>query len=194
MIEAEKLFSIKAPIHDVWDYVQDIEKWAMLLPGCRECVIIDEHNSRWTIKVGAGGLVKTVTVLVNVEKWDGPERVNFTYKLESEPVIGGGQYVASKAGLQSTDISLQLRVEGSGPMAPMWEAVCKPLFHPLASNFSEKLKAEIELFVGLEPTPAESKSGLFSLFSIFTGWLRKLWSGPAGSKKAAVPSKGNELL
>ena len=185
MIEAEKLFSIGAPIDDVWDYVRDISKWANLLPGCRECVIIDEHNSRWTIKVGAGGLVKTVNVLVCVEKWDGPGRVNFAYRLESEPVVGGGHYFATINDLGETDIRLQLRVEGSGPMAPMWEAVCKPLFNPLASTFTEKLKAEIEQFVGIESAPKSNSKGLFAVFSALSDWLRKLWVMLAGSKKAS---------
>lgn len=184
MIEADKAFSIAAPIGNVWDYVRDINKWAMLLPGCRECTIIDEFNSRWTIKVGAGGLVKTVNVRVCVEKWDGPERVNFTYQLESEPVTGGGFYLASQNGRDKTDIKLQLRVEGSGPMASMWEAVCKPLFHPLATSFTEKLKADIEQHVGIAPTASADKTGLSSVLTAIAGWLRKCWGMFTGSRKA----------
>ena len=175
MIEAEKAFSIAAPIDNVWEYVRDIDRWAMLLPGCRECNIVDDHHSRWTIKVGAGGLIKTVDVLVQVEHWnDGPERVNFSYKLASEPVVGSGCYSATTNASGATDIRLQLRVEGSGPMAPMWEAVCKPLFHPLASNFSEKLKAEIEQFVGIEPSLPTKSNGLLALISNLLGWFRRL--------------------
>src|SRR3546814_14865761 len=60
MIEAQHLVLIEAPIENVWDYVQDIRKWANLFPGCRECKVLDEHDSQWTLKVGAGGLVRTV--------------------------------------------------------------------------------------------------------------------------------------
>lgn len=193
MIEAEKSFVIGAPIDSVWDYVRDIGKWASLLPGCRECAIIDEHNSRWTIKVGAGGLVKTVNVLVCVEKWDGPERVNFTYKLESEPVVGGGCYIASKTGSHATDVRLQLRVEGSGPMAPMWEAVCKPLFNPLAGAFTEKLKTEIEQYVGVPALPAAEKSGSGSVMAVVMNWLRKLWLTVAGGNQSqGTQSQGSQ--
>lgn len=185
MIEAEKIFAIEAPIDNVWSYVRDISKWAMLLPGCKECAIIDDHNSRWTVKVGAGGLVKTVNVLVCVEKWDGPERVNFTYKLEAEPVVGGGSYLASKNAAGHTDIKLQLRVEGGGPMAPMWEAVCKPLFHPLASSFTEKLKADIEQHMGIAPAAAQNANVLSAFFSGVAQWLRRLWLTLSGSKKAS---------
>ena len=67
MIEAEHATCIAVPIGEVWSYVQDIEKWALLFPGCRECKVIDARDSRWIIKVGAGGLVKTVNVLVHIE-------------------------------------------------------------------------------------------------------------------------------
>src|SRR3546814_20820379 len=75
------------------------------------------HDSQWTLKVGAGGLVRTVNVNVHVDQWDGPERVDFSYRLQGEPVVGSGAYVATRKGPRQTEISLQVRVEGSGPRA-----------------------------------------------------------------------------
>lgn len=179
MIEAEQSIAIDAGIGNVWDYVQDIRRWANLFPGCHGCELINEQDSRWTVKVGAGGLVKTVNVLVHVDKWDGPGRVDFSYKLEKEPVVGGGSYIASSKGANETDILLKLRVEGSGSMAPMWEAMCRPLLPQLAKSFSSKLKAEIEQAAGLASTRAEGKS---SLIAAIAAWLRKLWRSLFGSK------------
>ena len=186
MIEADTSFSINAPIGRVWDYVRDINLWAMQLPGCRECNIIDDHHSEWTIKVGAGGLVKTVKVKVQVEKWDGPERVNFNYALESEPVIGAGYYLATANENGSTDVCLQLSVEGSGPMAPMWEAVCKPLFHPLAETFTTKLKADIEQHVGLTPsTETVAAANTPVVITILRAWWKRFCLLLSGSKKVS---------
>ena len=134
MIEAEHTLVIDAAIDDVWDYVQDISKWANLFPGCRDCEIIDDDNSRWTLKVGAGGMVKTVNVLVHVDRWDGPGRVDFSYRLESEPVVGSGSYSASRKSDIESEVGLQVRVEGSGQMAAMWEAMCKPLLPQMAKT------------------------------------------------------------
>ena len=144
MIEAEHTTGIAVPIAEVWAYVQDIGKWALLFPGCRSCEVIDANDSRWLIKVGAGGLVKTVNVLVHVDRWAGPEQVDFTFRLEGEPVQGGGRYLAVKRGARDTAITMKVRVEGSGPMAPMWEAVSKPLLPQIAKAFAGKLKAELE--------------------------------------------------
>lgn len=172
MIEAEHSIVIDAPINGIWDYVQDIRKWAKLFPGCRECTVIDEHDSRWVIKVGAGGLVRTVNVLVHIDQWDGPERVNFSYKLAGEPVEGGGAYVARALGPRQTEISLKVRVSGSGSMAPMWEAVSRPLLPQLAKVFAGQLKAEIEQAVGVVLVAAAAPSPL----AAFGQWLQRAWA------------------
>jgi ketosteroid isomerase-like protein/carbon monoxide dehydrogenase subunit G len=157
MIEAEHALPVMAGIDDVWDYVKDIRRWANLFPGCRECEVLDTNDSRWTLKVGAGGLVKTVKVRVHVERWDGPNGVDFEFALEGEPVKGGGSYRAERKGSRETGISLRVRVEGSGPMAPMWEAVSKPLLPQLAKAFAGQLKVEIEKTCGVVATaPAPS--------------------------------------
>jgi carbon monoxide dehydrogenase subunit G len=182
MIETKHSTSINAAIEGVWDYVQDIRQWATLFPGCRECEVIDADNSRWVIKVGAGGLVKTVKVLVHIDQWDGPERVNFSFKLENEPVIGSGSYIASPKSAHETEIILKVCVEGSGSMAPMWEAMSRPLLPQLAKTFSEKLKSEIETALGSSTSAVVEKyTAVTRLFK----WLRKLWRAIIGAKPAA---------
>ena len=177
MIEAEHSLIIDADIVSVWNYVQHIEKWANLFPGCRECEIIDEHNSKWVIKVGAGGLVKTVNVLVTVDKWDGPQRVDFSFRLEKEPVVGSGFYTAAPQGDKSTEILLHVEVAGSGQMAAMWEAMSRPLLPQMAKTFATRLKKEIEENAeGVEaavPQPAPRQSAL----SRFRAWFVGLWRG-----------------
>ena len=153
MIEAERSVLVNVGIDDVWHYVKDMQRWAGMMPGYRECTVIDADDSRWTLKVGVGGLVRTVKVLVHVDEWDEPERVSFSYKLEGDPVQGGGSYTARRKGAHETEIALRVRVEGSGPVAPMWEAMSRPLLPQLAKSFAEKLKAEIETAVGASHDP-----------------------------------------
>lgn len=148
MIEAEHSVLIGSAIENVWGYVSDIRRWADLMPGCKECTVIDNHDSRWLLKVGVAALVRTVNVLVHVDEWNGPEEVKFTYQLAGDPVKGGGAYVASQKSEHETEVSLRVQVEGSGPMAPMWEALCKPLLPQLVKTFAGRLKMEIEKTTG----------------------------------------------
>lgn len=170
MIETEHTFEINKSIESVWDYVRSIQGWANAFPGCRECIIIDDDNSQWIIKVGVGGLVRTVKVSVHVDKWDGPERVDFSYKLDSEPVVGSGSYTAKPQGPDKTEMKLRVVVNGSGHMAPMWEAMCRPLLPELAKKFGTSLKSDIEATDGIEiPISKEN------IFSKLSQWGRELW-------------------
>ena len=74
--------------------------------------------------------------------------MSFSYQLDGDPVRGVGSYAASPKGDHETEVALSVRVEGSGPMAPMWEAMSRPLLPQLAKSFAAKLKAEIEAAVG----------------------------------------------
>ena len=46
MIETEQSALVRAGIGDVWMYVQDIARWASIMPSYRECEIIDADNFR----------------------------------------------------------------------------------------------------------------------------------------------------
>lgn len=181
MIETEQTISIGSPIENVWGYVNDIQKWASLMPGCRSCTVINPDDSRWVIKVGVGGLVRTVNALVHVDRWNAPEQVHFSYKLEGDPVVGGGCYLASRTGPHDTDVTFKVRVEGSGPMSPMWEAMSKPLLPQLVKSFAGQLKAEIEKSaIPLVPQPAVAHAKR-SMLAALRERLRALWAAMFGS-------------
>lgn len=173
MIETEQSIAIGVGIDAVWTYVSDLQRWAAIMPGYREFEPIDADDSRWVLKVGVGGLVRTVKVLVHVERWDGPGRVDFAYRLEGDPVQGSGAYTARALGPHETEITLKVQVVGGGPMAPMWEAMGGPLLPQFARSFAEQLKAKIEAEAGAAPAEPQPASPLARLGA----WLRKLWAG-----------------
>ena len=156
MIETEQRAEIEAGLDAVWDHVRDIARWAAIMPGYRACAIENDNDSRWTLKVGVGGLVRTVTVAVHVEEWAGPGLVRFRYALKGDPVTGSGTWRATALSSGRTGITLAVRVEGSGPMAPMWEAMGRPLLPQFARSFAAELKRAIEAAPGAAP-PAEGK-------------------------------------
>ncbi len=144
MIETQQSVIIGTSLEQVWNYACDINRWADLMPGMKECEVIDADNSRWVLKVGVGGLVRTVTVLVHVDLWQGPDHAAFSYQLEGDPVQGSGTYQGLALGPDEAEVRLNVKVEGSGPLAPMWEAMGRPLLPTLAKGFAAKLKAAIE--------------------------------------------------
>ena len=181
MIETRQTALVRCAIDQVWDYVKDIRRWADLMPGLQDCEIIDEDNSRWTLKVGVGALVRTVKVLVHVDEWDGPAGARFSFKLQGDPVSGGGAYAAAATGPSATEMTFYLRVEGTGPMAPMWEAMAAPLLPKFAAVFARQLAEGVETHyaasvVEAAPAPAaaraDRKGWLATLFAWLAGLLR----------------------
>ncbi|MFT4027348.1 MAG: SRPBCC family protein [Novosphingobium sp.] len=180
MIETEQTVLVRAGIGEAWAYARDIRRWAELVPGMQSCDIRDEDTSRWVVKVGVGGLVRTVTVDVEVTRWSGPEAVDFTYQLKGDPVTGGGTYRAA-AVPEGTSLALGLRVAGSGPMAPMWEAMGRPLLPELAKGFAEQLRAGIEAAAGVI-TAEQAAQAKMTFWGIITAWLARLFG--RGAKTA----------
>lgn len=173
MIETSQTVTIRAPIRRVWDHARQIDGWAALMPGMQACEVIDEDTSCWVLKVGVGGMVRTVTVDVKVNRWDGPGHVDFSYTLVGDPVKGGGTYDAVAIDAQTTEVTLHVRVEGSGPLAPMWEAMGRPLLPQLAKGFAVELRDAIERQVGATVAPAVKPSLLARLIAALRRWLDK---------------------
>jgi carbon monoxide dehydrogenase subunit G len=169
MIQDEQSITIDTSLENVWNYVQDIEGWASIFPGYQSCVLKNENDSEWTIKVSAAGVTRTDTVQVHVEKWNGPGSVEFVFAVDDLPVDGSGTYLAKSIGDNQTEISLQVCIVGSGPMAPMWEAVGTPLLPEFVKNFAMRLKAEIENVSGVGTTTAQDVG--FAM-PVFTGMVK----------------------
>lgn len=176
MIETEQTVTVNCGIEPTWSYARDFERWASIMPGYQTCEIEDEDNSRWILKVGVGALVRTVKVRVHVQQWAGPERVDFSFKLEGDPVTGSGSYLAAPTADGRTDMTLRVRIEGTGPMAPMWEAMGGPMLPKFAKSFAEQLRDRIEAIAG-GATLEELNAPKPGLWARFVAWLKGLFGG-----------------
>ena len=179
MIETAQTVTVDCGIDATWAYAKDFERWASIMPGYQTCEIADADNSRWVLKVGVGALVRTVKVQVQVLDWAGPERVDFSFKLEGDPVTGSGSYFATVKGATQTEMTLRVQVAGNGPMVPMWEAMGGPVVPKFAKGFAEQLKARIEEFNGADSLHAEVPKRATG-FAAFTAWLRSVWRAISG--------------
>ena len=179
MIETTQSVTIDAPITRVWSFAENIDGWAKLMPGLVDCEVIDANDSRWTLKVGVGALIRTVKVFVHVDRWAGPDAADFTYNVESDPVNGNGTFRARSLTPENTEIALAVSVIGEGPMAPRWEAMGKPLLPKFALAFAEQFKTEIEQLS--VPTRVLAKPEKKSAFAKLLAWLRQHLRGNRGT-------------
>ena len=176
MIETTQSIQVEQGITQVWAYARDVERWAEIMPGFQNCEIIDDDNSLWVLKIGVGAMVRTVRVEVTVDRWAGPEEVDFHFKLKGDPVNGTGTYRAAANG-PHTDVALHVEVSGSGPMAPMWEAMGGPVLPKFATGFARQLKERIEAEFGVVAgaAPVAAAAPRPSLLARVWAWLRGLF-------------------
>lgn len=176
MLEHQQPISIGAANALVWSYVSDMANWAAIMPGFRDYEVVSDADSRWTLKVGVGALVKTVHVLVHIDLWREPDRVEFSYRLEGEPVSGSGAYQATSPVPDATEVMLTVSIVGSGPMAPAWEAMARPILPRLANGFAQELKLRIESEhqAGSETAATEEIAPRDTFWRRVSLWLRRL--------------------
>jgi carbon monoxide dehydrogenase subunit G len=156
---------IKAPLLEVWKYVSMPSNWAEQFPGFESFVEdVPESEYTWTVKVGLGGLVRTVKAHVTVTEWGEPNHVAFKLKGITEPITGEGTFDAQSTTDTLTEVTLRLSVAGSGNMANMMEAMARPVLPKLAQLFCARLRDEIE-----------RRAGVTEAVSPRPVWYRRWW-------------------
>lgn len=166
MLSTEQSVPIRVPLGDVWTYVSAPSNWAEQFPGYESFEEkVPDSEYIWTVKIGLGGLVRTVKVRVHVTAWDEPHHVSFGLKGITEPITGQGAFDARPAGVALTDVTLTLSIAGSGNMANMMEAMARPVVPKLGQLFCNRLKDEIE-----------SRAGVVEAATTRVAWYARVWS------------------
>ncbi len=98
MAEAEYATTASLPVDTIWNFVQDMDKWATYVVGYQGHEKHDERHSTWTLKGDVGVLTRTLTFEVHITEWSGPERVRFTLQGVNEAMSGEGCFTLEAEG------------------------------------------------------------------------------------------------
>jgi carbon monoxide dehydrogenase subunit G len=93
MPEVEYATTMSLPRSLVWEFVKDMNNWALFLTGYQKHEILDETDSVWTLKGDVGILSRIVKLQAHITEWVDQERVAFTLTGLNEKVDGGGVLV-----------------------------------------------------------------------------------------------------
>jgi carbon monoxide dehydrogenase subunit G len=93
MPEVEYATTMSLPRSLVWQFVKDMNNWAVFLTGYQKHEILDETDSVWTLKGDVGILSRVVKLQAHITEWVDQERVAFTLTGLNEKVDGGGVLV-----------------------------------------------------------------------------------------------------
>lgn len=193
MADARYTTTTRVPPERVWDFVQDMDRWAPFVMGYQRHEKQSDTESTWTLKGDLGVMSRTLTFQVLITEWNGPSRVSFTLRGLNEPMTGEGSFTIEKespdtaAGQETPDarqpegtlarwlktlvrwlfqrfagrvdreappslasgeaasrLTFELRIDPGGPMAPMVNAMIKPLLLPAAEQLADRILAHLE--------------------------------------------------
>jgi len=134
---------IDVPIQNIWEFIEDMNKWAPLVPGYIEHQILNERQSTWKFKGDIGIMQKTVSLKIDITEWIEPTKVTFDLKGISENFNGNGYFEAEAISDAKTKMTGNLDITAGGLMGPMINAVLKNFVPKTAQELSEAIANKI---------------------------------------------------
>ena len=136
------------PIHSIWKFVSNMDRWAPLVPGYIEHQIISERKSSWRFKGETAKVKKTVNLQVNITKWQEPTKVTFDLKEKHKTVAGNGYFEAEALTDKKTKMTGHLNISAKGMM--------KPVINPVLKSFVPRNVEELTEAIAEKVMEAES--------------------------------------
>ncbi|GGH80646.1 carbon monoxide dehydrogenase subunit G [Pullulanibacillus pueri] len=135
---------VDIPIHQVWDFVSDINKWAPLVPGYIEHQMLNDKQSTWTFKGNVKGIEKTMSVRIDIIEWQQPNKITFNLIGLNEKIDGNGYFLAELSEQNNIQMTGFLDITAKGLKAPLYNIALKKLIPRTARQLSEAIVKNLQ--------------------------------------------------
>ena len=165
--------SCARPQPEIWAFVQDMDKWAPMLPGYAGHEVLSETDSTWLLEGDLGPFTKTVKLAVHITERTAMHRIAFEVVGVGEDARGGGTFVLREQRVDTppppprtwwqrlvdwlfgrqpalppppgaTEVTFTFRIEAGGPMGPMINALLGPFAEQVARELVDRVGAHLE--------------------------------------------------
>lgn len=130
-------------IEAIWSFVQDINKWAPLVPGYIEHKILNERQSMWAFNVDLGFIKKLVKLKVDIKEWKEPTQVTFNLTGLSDHFHGSGYFQAQAIDQNRTRMTGHLDLTANGLMASIVNQVLASFVPKTTTELTNAIAAKI---------------------------------------------------
>lgn len=139
MPEIDEPFTINASPEASWEYLTDMQNFALHLPGLVDYEEIDDIRSEWTVEIDLSMFSKQLTFDVEVLEEKYP-KATFIIDPRDQPADGEGSVRFESNGDGVTEIHLHVESEASGRMAPFLNKVIDKALDKVSDEFVENIK------------------------------------------------------
>ena len=130
-------------INTIWEFVQDMNNWAPLVPGYIEHEIINDRESTWAFKGDLGFMKKKVKLKIDIKEWNEPSGVIFDLTGTSDNFKGGGYFKAEAVNDNETMMSGNLDITAGGMMGPMVNQILVKFVPQTAQELTDAIVAKL---------------------------------------------------
>ena len=134
---------IPASVENVWEYVSQIENWAVMVPAYKEHEQIDEQKSVWTFEGNIKGFKKAVKMELNVTEFHEPSMIRFELKGVTENFTGSGKFTAEETAGQTT-MTGTVEVNAGGLTGAVLTPVIKMVLPKVTTRLTEKIARQVK--------------------------------------------------
>lgn len=134
---------IPASVENVWEYVSQIENWAIMVPAYKEHEQIDEQKSVWTFEGNFKGFKKTVKMELNVTEFHEPSTIRFELKGLTDNFTGSGKFTAEETAGQTT-MTGTIEVNTGGLTGAVLTPVIKMVLPKVTTRLTEKIARQVK--------------------------------------------------
>ena len=148
-VTLSKIFSIRAPISAVWDFMTNVEKVCTCIPGAQyeEKIGEDQHSVMLVIKVGP--IKSSYRSTVSIRSMDNE---NYTIEIEGQGTDTKGKGGATmelvgtliESGTGTTEIKGDSTITIQGMLAQFGSRMVEDVSNQLFSQFTKSLAAKLE--------------------------------------------------
>ncbi|WP_225986002.1 SRPBCC family protein [Psychrobacillus glaciei] len=134
---------IPTSVENVWEYVSQIENWAIMVPAYKEHEQIDEQKSVWTFEGNFKGFKKTVKMELNVTEFHEPSTIRFALKGLTDNFTGSGKFTAEEMAGQ-TAMTGTIEVNTGGLTGAVLTPVVKMVLPKVTTRLTEKIARQVK--------------------------------------------------
>lgn len=116
---------VDSTIQTVWAFVSTLDYWTPLVPGYISHEIINDRQLIWTFTSDVAIIKKTISLQVDITRWNEPTEMKFTLTGISSNFVGEGFFKAKELEKGRTKMIGCLDITAKGLKGPMVNSILK---------------------------------------------------------------------
>ena len=140
-------FTIQAPSQTVWDFLLDIERMSLCVPGVESIEALDESTYRGNLKVKVGPISARFSGLVRLLETKPPRRLVASLEAEDKAIASliKGTFSSELEGAGSgTKVTYEMDVNLRGRLGQFGTAVTAATARKMTAQFADNLRKALE--------------------------------------------------